>query len=84
MKTFIIVASFIALASALGPKLQKGECLIKKQDTLLSDGSCFKLNVKGCGDLVIRRVSDDKVVWTAGASEQGGEKACMQGTKFFF
>lgn len=78
MKTSIIVATLIAFASALGSKLEQGECMTK-QDTLISEGNCFKLNVKGCGDLVIRRVSDDKVIRAAGASGNGGQKACMQG-----
>lgn len=84
MKFLIVIASVIAFASAIEmqSKLEMGNCMTK-QDTLSSDGNCFKMNVKGCGDLVIRRKSDDKVVWAAGASGQGGHKACMQGENFF-
>jgi hypothetical protein len=81
MKIFIIIAALIALCSARGARVWKGEC-IYRSDTVYSDRGCFRLNVQNDGNMVVYRVTDNRAVWSTGTSGKGGYKACMQSKIF--
>jgi hypothetical protein len=81
MKYIIIIASLIALCSARGARVNKGECVFRN-DPIISDKNCFRMVVQDDGNMVIYRQSDSKVAWSTETHRKGGYKACMQGKKF--
>lgn len=77
MKFLIIFATFIALASARGARITKGECF-GRNDNVFSDRGCFRMVLQDDGNMVIYRQSDNSAAWSTGTNGKGGHQACMQ------
>jgi hypothetical protein len=77
MKVLIVFAAFIAVCSARGAFLNKGECFTRN-DPMKADRNCFRMVIQNDGDMVIYRESDNSRVWSSDTVGRGGYKACMQ------